>query len=156
MIDILSIQGKTQAEVIDLILDQGKQPMGILVAKMTDEDSDRDDIATEYGSLAYYGQQLADVSDSFVYQHIAPDDDTPVQFTVSTSRITELAETLLDICAAVSADPEEDFPDIDDLVPSMLRDLFLEDVMAKKLKPACKYFYDISVEYSKRKRKVRK
>lgn len=156
MIDILSLKEKTQSQVIDLILDEGTQPIGILVPKITDSNSDRDDVAIEYGNLAYYGQMLFDISTDFSYQQVAPEEDGPFKFMVTTPQISELADVLLEICVAVSSDPDEDFPDIDDLVPFMLRDLFLEDVQAKELKPACKYFCTMYLEYNKRKRKQKK
>lgn len=159
MIDVLTLQGKTQTEVIDLILDHGTQPIEVSVPKNTQAFfSDRDDIALDYAFLAYAGQLLHDVADTFEYEKVSPDLHASVVFSVTTTRMTELADVLMDIFLGYGSnqyEDEDDVQDIEEQVFVLRIEHFMDEVKAKKLKPACKYFYDMSVEYDKRKRKAR-
>ncbi len=145
MIEVNNLVDVTKDQIIDMLLEQGKQPFEIYVPKSTVLGfSTSEDIWMDYYRLAYTGQLLHDIAERFTYTKVPLDQHESVLFEISTNNVDSLAETLLHISFGYGNDPgDEDFVFID-----YARELF-DEVKNKKTGFACPYFMDICNEYEK-------
>lgn len=151
MIEIQDLQGKTKSEIIDLILEQGSNSFEIYVPKSTQlYFSEKEAIAIDYNNLAYAGHLLKEISDSFNYEEVSPEDHESVLFDIETSNLEGLAEALFEISFGYVNDEEDEvYQDIeDDCEFNMNADQYLSDVAEGKINEvACPYFCEIAQQF---------
>jgi hypothetical protein len=145
MIEIQELAGLDREGIINLLLEQQEQPFDIYVPKETQRYfSEREAICSDYANLAYAGQWLFEVANSFAYDEISPDDHESVLFQITTENIDGLAAVLLDISFGYVNDHEDEEFSYFELVEA-----FIDDVQGSKIEPACPYFIEIFNEFLK-------
>jgi len=146
MIEIQNIERTTIDGIINLLLDEKKQPFDIYIPKSTLlYHSTSEDIANDYATLAYIGQKLSEVSESFSYDYVSPHVHESVLFQVETTNFVGLAEVILELSYEYnneSEDTEESYF-LDDVYQ------FIDDVENNKITPACQDFLDTYYEFKK-------
>lgn len=143
MLDFQNLQNLNKEQIVSLLLEQKSQPFEICIPKSTQKFfSEREDIAIDYAELAYSGQRLSDISENFEYEKVSPENHESVLFTISTSDLRKLAETLLEISYGYINDPEDEEFFFAESVEE-----FLGDVENSKIVPACPYFIEIYKEF---------
>lgn len=143
MLDLQELQNLTEGQIVELLLKQNLQPFEIYIPKSTQKYfSDPESIAIEYAELAYAGQRLSDISDSFEYEEVKPEDHESVLFKISISDLKKLAGTLLEISYGyINDSPDEEF------IYAELVEEFLGDVEDSKIVPVCPYFIEVYKEF---------
>jgi len=143
MIEIQDIENKSLQDIIDLLLDQKRQPFIIYVPKNTQQGfNNLQDITDDYATIAYCGELMNKVADKFSFTKISPQEHKSVKFLIETNKIEELAQTLLNISKGFNniQDGEEGLFDED------MRQ-FLQDIEKKKTTPVCNYYFLTFLEY---------
>lgn len=142
MIEIQDIQTNDINNIIDLLLDEGKQPFEIYIPKSTQAfASSNNNIANDYAMLAFAGQKLNEVAHDFEYYYVSPSDHSSVLFEIKTDNIKQLAETILNI--SYGYDNESEGGDYLDEVSD-----FIEKVVSGKIAPTCPDFIEDYQEYN--------
>ena len=151
MIEIKDLEGKVISEIIDMLLEQDSNAFEVYIPKSNS--LQRIEIAIDYNKLAYAGHLLKAISKSFNYKKVSPYNFESVLFNVETTNIDGLAKVLFEISFGYVNDEEDDlYEDLDtdiDIMFDMNADQYLADVRDGKIKPACKFFYDIAEEFFK-------
>lgn len=142
MIEIQLLEGLDKDDIYDLLLSEGK-PFHIFVPKETQLFySSNNDIASDYAYLAYAGQRLAEISNSFNYEQIPPSAHESVEFILNVDNMDQLAEVLLEISYGYGNDPEKEDFSYFEIVAE-----FMDKVDDAEITPACPYFVKIHKEY---------
>lgn len=142
MIEIQNLQGLSEEQIVDLLLEQKSQPFEIYIPKETQRfSSDNESIADDYLNAAYAGQMLSDVAEKFDYEFVSPDKHESILFTVKCADIEALAEALLEISYLYV----NDHPDPIELWDGRLN--FIDEVEKKKIVPACQDFIEVYNEF---------
>jgi len=154
MIEIQELEGKVMSEIIDMILEQKSTSFEIYIPKSSVMFfSERREIAIEYNKLAYAGHLLKELSISFNYKEVKPEDLESVLFNVETTDIEGLAKVLFEISFGYVNDEEDDiYENLDtdiNIMFDMNADQYLADVRDGKIKPACNFFCEIAEEFFK-------
>lgn len=145
MIEIQQIENNSKEDVINLLLDQKKQPFLIYIPKYSQRYySTNQDIADDYATITYCGELLKSIADKIIFNEISPDEYESVLFKVETNKIEELAEVIFNISKGFSniEEGEEGM-----FVEEMYE--FLDKVQNKELIPYCKYYYEYFLEFLK-------
>lgn len=145
MIEIQNLRDLTHEDVVNLLLEQKKQPFEIYVPKETQlYNSDREAISDDYAMLAYSGHLLSRVADKFEYEEVQPHDHDSVLFEIETKNIENLANTLLHISYGyVNDHPDDtDFSYISEASDYLFE---VEEGIIKDI--ACPYFVELTKEF---------
>lgn len=144
MIELQNIRTNNIDNIINLLLDEKKQPFEIYVPKSTQLNfSISEDIANEYAMLAYAGQKLSEGMDEFSYDYVSPSDHKSVLFEIKTNNIEQLAETIFNLSYGYNNEPEgEEIYYFDDVYD------FIEKVLKKEIIPVCSDFMEDYQEYA--------
>ena len=110
--------------------------------------SSSEDIAIEYLTAAYVGQELAEITDKFEYNEIQPQDHESISFFVEKADPIKLAEILFCISVGFGSGDEEDSFSFNEGVSD-----FADKIAKKKVAVACPYFIQVYKEHKTRKRK---
>lgn len=145
MIEIQQLQNLELEQVINLLLEEKKQPFKIYVPKETQQFfSEREAIAADYANLAYAGQLLHDVSFEFDYEQVSPDLHESVCFNLKAIDIEILAQVLLEISFGyVNGHNEgEEYSYVEEA-----SDYLFKANQGEISKIACPYFVNVSNEF---------
>jgi hypothetical protein len=72
MIEIQEIKNVTTEDIINLLLDEKKQPFEIYVPKSTQLGfSSNENITDDYAMLAFAGQKLSEAANDFSYNYVS-------------------------------------------------------------------------------------
>ena len=83
MIEIQQLEGLDLEQTLNLLLEEKSQPFEIYIPKNTQQYfSENDSISVDYANLAYSGQLLFEVSDSFEYERVSSDKHESVLFKI--------------------------------------------------------------------------
>ncbi len=138
MIEIQNVSNVTLDDLVNMLLDEKKQPFKIYVPKSTQLfASSHEDIANDYAMLAFAGQKLNEVADEFSYYYVSPSEHDSVLFEVKVKDIRRLAEVILFISTGynnVAVDEETDYyGEVYD---------FIEKVENREINPICPDFIE--------------
>lgn len=138
MIEIQNIRNSALSEVLNLLQQDSRQPIEVWIPKSTKEFfNSNEDIALDYAMLAFAGQRLKEISDSFSYDYISPSDHNSVRFEITTNEMNRLAEVLLYISYGYNNEPVgEEIYYLDEVYD------FLSMVECGEFAPACEDFID--------------
>lgn len=144
MIEIQNIIEMTEEDILNLLLEQKKQPFKIFIPKSTKlYSSTNEDIAIDYAMIAYSGQLLKDASDGFEFDAVGVEEHKSILFEVSGNDIPKLAKAIFDISIGYNNEHE----DYDDFYFHDNVEQFLEDSNNNQIIPACPDFVKIYNEY---------
>lgn len=134
----------TEEDIVDLLLDQKKQPFEIYIPKTTQlYSSTNRDIAIDYAMIAYGGQLLKDASDNFEYDSVNIAENKNILFEISTDDIPKLANAILEISIGYN----NEHKDYDEIYYHESVQQFLDDSNNNQIVPACPDFVEIYNEY---------
>lgn len=137
MIELQNITNSSKVDIIDLLLDEKKQPFEIYIPKESQQYfSSNENIAFDYGRWAYAGQKLKEVSSAFEYSYVAPTEHESACFTIETKDIQKLAEEIFEISLWYM----NEFEEVEFLYDEISQ--FIEDLANSKIEPACKDFIE--------------
>ena len=138
MIEIQNVSNTTLDDLVNMLLDEKKQPFKIYVPKFTQLfASSHEDIANDYAMLAFAGQKLNEVADEFSYYYVPPSDHDSVLFEVKAKDIRRLAEVILFISTGYNNEAENEETDYSGEVYD-----FIEKVEKRTINPICPDFIE--------------
>jgi hypothetical protein len=145
MIDIQEIKTENVQEIINMLLEK-EQIVEISVPKSTLlYFSEQSAIAHDYALLAYVGQRLKDLSDTFSYNYVSPDKHESVFFRITANNVEELAATLMELSYNFN---NENYPD--EYIPFEDMYDYINKVHSLNITPACVDFIDVFNKFADR------
>jgi hypothetical protein len=142
MIEIQKMTAKKESDIINLLLDEQQQPFKIYIPKSTALfSSTSSDIANDYAMLAFAGQKLSEVADSFDYHYVSPVNHESVLFEVETKNFNLLAKVLLYISHGYNDESTEEVFYNDAVYD------FIDKVNKGEVSSVCPDFIDDYLEY---------
>jgi hypothetical protein len=144
MIEIQNIADMKEEDIVNLLLEQKKQPFEIYIPKSTQlYSSTNRDIAIDYAMIAYGGQLLKNASDKFEYDSVSVIEHKSILFEISTDDIPKLAKAIFEISLGYDNEHE----DYDEIYYHENVEQFLDDSNNNQIIPACPDFVEIYNEY---------